>query len=148
MTHIQPDEIKIKILERRLEEVWVEGDRLQATTFIQDEELLQQLHRLEEATQKLEAIREYVSRASEVNTSLSDDLKEKGYIIASDELCHRILEVLGPSIDSDSKRIQYCIETCQYCDPEDSICKKHNQVIEPYQECIDTTQDKHIKRLT
>ena len=84
--------------------VQAEGDRIQATTYIQDEELLQQLLKLEEATQKLDEIREYVSRAIEVNTSLSDDLKEKGYIIASDELCHRILEVLGPSIDSDKLR--------------------------------------------
>ena len=54
--------------------------------------------------EQLEAIRSYVSRALEVSNSLPDDLKKKRYMIDSNELCARILEVIGPSIDSDKKR--------------------------------------------
>ena len=43
--------------EKWLEQVKAVGDAMQATTYIQDEELLQQLLKLEEAEQKLEAIR-------------------------------------------------------------------------------------------
>lgn len=100
MTHIQPDEIKIKILERRLEEVWVEGDRLQATTFIQDEELLQQLLRLEEATQKLEAIKKALDNPDYAFLGLE-------YTQA------RIRDILEPTIDSDTiGTMQY---TCGNC---------------------------------
>ena len=55
---------------------------------------------------KLEAIRIYVSRALEVSNSLPNGLKKKRYMIDSNELCARILEVLGEtSIKSDKKRL-------------------------------------------